>query len=213
MTHTHQPFSRSSPAVVASSTTAFARQRLLVPRPSCGSELWRSATGDAFEALDVVDELQAETLAIANNTLRELQVDPVDDLEASVVNSWTPLRELLVGMSLLQEQTVAATDTVLSFGERLSAEIIARIWTRAGVDAFCVDARECLLTDDAHGSANVLFNESKAKLLEQSKRWKPDALPVIKGSIGCTQKGRTTTLGRNGADYTATLVGAVLSAD
>uniref|UniRef100_M4C6I9 Uncharacterized protein n=1 Tax=Hyaloperonospora arabidopsidis (strain Emoy2) TaxID=559515 RepID=M4C6I9_HYAAE len=172
-----------------------------------------AATGDAPEALEVVDKLQAETLVIAKDTVRELQIELVDDLEALVVNSWTPLRELLVGMSLLQEQTAAATDTVLSFGEQLSAEIIARILTGAGVDAFCVDAREWLLTDDFHGSANVLFNESKVKLLEQSTLWRPDSLPVITGSIGCTQKGRTTTLGRNGADYTSTLVGALLSAD
>ena len=172
-----------------------------------------AATGDAPEALEVVDKLQAETLVIAKDTVRELQIELVDDLEALVVNSWTPLRELLVGMSLLQEQTAAATDTVLSSGEQLSAEIIARILTGAGVDAFCVDAREWLLTDDFHGSANVLFNESKVKLLEQSTLRRSDSLPVITGSIGCTQKGRTTTLGRNGADYTSTLVDALLSAD
>ncbi|CAI5743077.1 unnamed protein product [Hyaloperonospora brassicae] len=172
-----------------------------------------AAAGDASSALNVVDKLQAETLSIATATLRELHVKPVDDMEALIVGLWTPLRELLVGMSLLQEQTAPATDAVLAFGEQLTAALVARLLTQAGIDALYVDARDWLLTDETHGSANVLFDESRTKLRQQRTGWSPEVVPVITGSIGCTRNGRTTTLGRNGADYTATLVGAMLRAD
>lgn len=123
------------------------------------------------------------------------------------------LRELLFGICLLQEQTAAATDTVLSFGERISATIVAKLLTKAGVEAFYLDAREWLTTDDTHGCAKVFFDESKEKLQQLAAQWKPNTLPVITGFIARTRSGRTTTLGRNGSDYTATLVGSSLGAD
>ncbi|KAI9987954.1 hypothetical protein PInf_024214 [Phytophthora infestans] len=165
-----------------------------------------AAKGDADSALTVVDKIQAQTLVNAHDTQKELEVADIEDMTE-------PLRELLYGICLLQEQTAAATDTVLSFGERISANIVAKLLTKAGVEAFFLDARDWLTTDDTHGCAKVLFDESKEKLQHLSEHWKPNTLPVITGFIGSTRSGRTTTLGRNGSDYTATLVGSSLGAD
>ncbi|ETI30801.1 hypothetical protein F443_22124 [Phytophthora nicotianae P1569] len=172
-----------------------------------------AAKGDADSALKVVDKIQAQTLINAHDTQKELEVEDIEDMSEVIVNHFKPLRELLYGICLLQEQTTAATDTVLSFGERISANIVAKLLTKAGVEAFFLDARDWLTTDDTHGCAKVFFDESKTKLQELSKHWKPNTLPVITGFIGSTRSGRTTTLGRNGSDYTATLVGSSLGAD
>ncbi|GMF14247.1 unnamed protein product [Phytophthora lilii] len=172
-----------------------------------------AAKGDGDSALKVVDKLQALTLTNAHDTQKELQVEQVEDMTDMIVDFFKPLRELLFGICLLQEQTAAATDTVLSFGERISATIVAKLLTKAGVEAFFLDARDWLTTDDTHGCAKVYFDESKEKLQKLAKQWKPNTLPVITGFIAHTRSGRTTTLGRNGSDYTATLVGASLGAD
>ncbi|OWZ22437.1 Bifunctional aspartokinase [Phytophthora megakarya] len=172
-----------------------------------------AANGDADGALKVVDKLQALTLSNAHDTQKELEVESVEDMTELIVDHFKPLRELLFGICLLQEQTAAATDTVLSFGERISATIVAKLLTKAGVEAFFLDARDWLTTDDTHGCAKVFFDESKEKLQELAKQWKPNTLPVITGFIARSRSGRTSTLGRNGSDYTATLVGSSLGAD
>ncbi|POM69046.1 Bifunctional aspartokinase/homoserine dehydrogenase, partial [Phytophthora palmivora] len=172
-----------------------------------------AAKGDADEALKVVDKLQGLTLTNAHETQKELEVESVEDMTELIIEHFKPLRELLFGICLLQEKTAAATDTVLSFGERISATIVAKLLTKAGVEAFFLDARDWLTTDEKYGCAKVYFDESKEKLQELAKQWKPNTLPVITGFIARTRSGRTTTLGRNGSDYTATLVGSSLGAD
>ena len=172
-----------------------------------------AAKGDADNALKVVDMLQELTLTNAHDTQKELKMEQLENMTDVVVDHFKPLRELLFGISLLEEQTTAATDTVLSYGERISADIVAKLLTKAGVEAFCLDARKWLTTDDTYGCAKVFFDESKEKLQELAKQWKPNTVPVITGFIARTRRGRTTTLGRNGSDYTATLVGASLNAD
>ncbi|KAI9913875.1 hypothetical protein PsorP6_005208 [Peronosclerospora sorghi] len=169
--------------------------------------------GDDKNALNIVDKLKDLTLRNAHETQRELQCDRIEDMSDMISEHFKPLRELLYGISLLQEHTPAATDTVLSFGERICATIVAKLLTKAGVPSFPLDARDWLTTDDTYGCAKVFFDESRDKLQHLSKQWEASTLPVITGFIARSQSGRTTTLGRNGSDYTATLVGASLGAD
>ena len=82
--------------------------------------------------------------------------------------------------------------------------------TARGFDSEYVDARGWLVTDDSFGNANVLWPESVQALAERN-RW-GHAISVHTGFIGRTVDGRTTTLGRNGSDYTATLLGRGLAA-
>lgn len=87
-----------------------------------------------------------------------------------------------------------------------------RLLSKAGVEAFFLDSRDWMTTDATYGCAKVSFEESKQKLLTLAADWN-GRLPVITGFIGKAPNGRTTTLGRNGSDYTATIVGASLQAD
>jgi aspartate kinase len=104
-------------------------------------------------------------------------------------------------------------DELVSFGERLSASLLARVLAAAGVVARAVDARRCIVTDRAFGRAAPDPTETERRtraalepLLQAA------AVPVLGGFIAATPDGTTTTLGRGGSDYTAALVGAALGA-
>jgi aspartokinase/homoserine dehydrogenase 1 len=77
-----------------------------------------------------------------------------------------------------------------------------------------VDAREFVLTDDHFTHASVIFEKTNAAIRRYFKhlyrKGKGSTIPVVTGFIGSTEDGRTTTLGRNGSDYSAAIVGAAL---
>ena len=125
------------------------------------------------------------------------------------------LRDALHGIRLLGHCPPRALDVTASFGERLSALIIAAYLDRLRPARF-VDSRSFVITDDHFTEANVLFRETNratrrtfAPLLRAGGR---RVIPVVTGFIGSTTDGRTTTIGRNGSDYTAAIVGAAVGA-
>ncbi len=125
------------------------------------------------------------------------------------------LRNILHGISLLRDCPPRALDIVGSFGERLSAIIIASYF-RKKHPACSIDARDLIVTDDQFTHASVLFDETNLKTKAYFKKFfsrgNPKAIPIITGFIAATEDGRTTTIGRNGSDYTAAIIGAALDA-
>jgi aspartokinase/homoserine dehydrogenase 1 len=121
------------------------------------------------------------------------------------------LEEILHGVELVRECSPRTMDFVMSFGERLSCRLITAYMVRHGMDATLVDARELIRTDDHFGSAAVDFRATYALIRERLPR--VDGIAVIPGFIGATETGVTTTLGRNGSDYTGSLIGAGAGAE
>ena len=124
------------------------------------------------------------------------------------------LRSTLQGIHLLRHCPARALDMTASFGERLSALIVAAHLDRKNPSAF-VDARDFLVTDDQFTHANVQFPATNrrtrayfSRLFKRSKQ----ILPVVTGFIGATADGQTTTIGRNGSDYSAAIVGGAIGA-
>lgn len=117
----------------------------------------------------------------------------------------------LINSQLAQFQAVR--DAVLAFGEILSSLLLANVLKELGVKAIQIDARECITTDDEHGSASPLLDETiaatRASLLPCLKT---ETVPVLGGFIASNKKRQTTTLGRGGSDYTAAIIGAALNA-
>jgi aspartate kinase len=113
------------------------------------------------------------------------------------------LTEIIRGLAILGELTPRSIDAISSFGERLSSQIVA-----AALNAAHLDSRTVIITDDRHTAAAPLFTETNARL--QAHSWAP--LTVMGGFIGATLQGVTSTLGRGGSDYTASIVGAAVSA-
>jgi len=107
----------------------------------------------------------------------------------------------------------ALGDEIASYGERLSAALLTAVLLAVDVPARYVDARHCLITDDAHGRATPLVPDTEQRTrAELAPLLDRRLIPVLGGYIGATREGVTTTLGRGGSDYSAALVGAALSA-
>jgi aspartate kinase len=104
-------------------------------------------------------------------------------------------------------------DAVVSYGERLSAAMLAAVLVENKALSRDVDARRCIITDDDYGCAAPLMTETFRNSREQLEPLiQSSSIPVLGGFIGSTLAGETTTLGRGGSDYTAALIGAALNA-
>ncbi|HJN99156.1 MAG TPA: bifunctional aspartate kinase/homoserine dehydrogenase I [Candidatus Marinimicrobia bacterium] len=119
--------------------------------------------------------------------------------------------ELGVTLSTITNQkkcTPQLKDAALSVGERLSANIITEACIEKGINAAYLDARKVILTDDHFGSAFVHYQKSYNNIRNE---WKDESKTrIITGFIGATESGETTTFGRSGSDYTASIFGAAL---
>jgi len=127
------------------------------------------------------------------------------------------LREVLHGIALLRHAPPRAVDMTASFGEQLSALVISA-YLQSFRPAPFADARAFIVTDDHFTTANVDFAATNRKTrgwfkrASRRARGAPEAIPVVTGFIGATPEGVTTTIGRNGSDYTAAIVGAAIHA-
>jgi aspartokinase/homoserine dehydrogenase 1 len=124
------------------------------------------------------------------------------------------LHSTLQGIHLLRHCPLRALDMTASFGERLSAVIVAAYIDQQHPAAF-VDARDLVVTDNQFTHAGVIFRKTNrrtraymTRLLRRSRR----VIPIVTGFIGATEDGQTTTIGRNGSDYSAAIVGAAVGA-
>ena len=121
------------------------------------------------------------------------------------------LEEILHGVELIRECSARTMDLVMSFGERLSCVLASAYMNAKGMGATLLDARELIITDEHFGAASVDFPRSYSLILDRLAR--VPGIAGIPGFIGATPKGVTTTLGRNGSDYTASIIGAGAEAD
>ena len=120
------------------------------------------------------------------------------------------LSNVLLGLSLVRDISQKTVDFILSFGELLSANLVTAALLPNFPNVECIDAREIIKTDDNFGNATVLQSESFALIRRRLLDNKP--LAIVTGFIGSTLEGDTTTLGRGGSDYTASLIAAALDA-
>src|SRR3954471_12333670 len=135
-------------------------------------------------------------------------------VRASVDALLGELSSTLQGIHLLRHCPLRALDMTASFGERLSSVIVAASLGRTH-QAVAVDARDLLVTDDQFTHANVLFRKTNRRTrsyFSKLFRAAPGVLPIVTGFIGATDDGQTTTIGRNGSDYSAAIVGAAVGA-
>src|SRR5262249_61541818 len=110
------------------------------------------------------------------------------------------LQSTLQGIQLVRHCPLRALDMTASFGERLSATIVAAYLDQT-VPSILVDSRDIVVTDDQFTHAAVMFrktNRRTSACFKRLQRDAPRAIPVVTGFIGATEDGQTTTIGRNG---------------
>lgn len=121
------------------------------------------------------------------------------------------LDDVLNGVYLTRELTERTFDFIKGFGERFSAYIISQYFASEGMNVAYLDARKIIKTDANFGSARVLVDETFSEITNLFNA--DDAVQIVTGFIASTQNGTSSTLGRGGSDYTASLIGAALKAD
>ena len=121
------------------------------------------------------------------------------------------LDDLLHGVFLLRERSARSLDLVFSFGERLSAYLISQYLNERGLNAEFLDARRIIVTDQDFNQAKVDFETTNRKITQHFREH--SNLQVVTGFIAATPDEETTTLGRGGSDYTASIIGAALNAE
>lgn len=124
------------------------------------------------------------------------------------------LESLYHGVSLLRELSPRSLDAIASFGEVLSCIQIAAILNAQAIPARFLDARGLIRTNADFGEAAVDFGITNENIRRELQPL-VDAriVPVVTGFIASTEDGITTTLGRSGSDYTASIVGAAMGCE
>src|SRR5229473_292016 len=191
------------PVVVVSAMARVTDQLLQMARAA--------GAGDRKTALTLARELRERHY----NTAGELLGTALfTQFHSDLGTEFEELEELLRGISAVGELTPRTTDHVASFGEVLSSKLVAAALSAHGVEATLVDSRECIVTDDAFTRAVPLFEDTNARLCKAVQPLlEHGRVPVMGGFIGSTRVGITTTIGRGGGDFSASIIGAGLGAD
>ena len=169
-----------------------------------------SASGDGKTTLGIVADLKTRHMSEARRLVKHSDGREVFSL---VEKHFDELKKLLEGLAVLGEVPPRGLDKILAYGELLSSALLTDALFERGIPARLFDARELIKTDDRYGSASPLF-EVTDKRIRQAIQPALDngVVPVVQGFIGSSRDGATTTLGFEGSDYTATILGAALDA-
>jgi aspartate kinase len=136
----------------------------------------------------------------ARSAVLELLSQEFDDLE-----------RIISALSVLREVSPRWADTIAATGEILSSRLVAAALDAAGLPAEWVDARRVVVTNGDHQAAAPLFPETTSALMAGvDPILATRQIPVLGGFVGATREGVTTTLGRGGSDYSASIVGSCL---
>jgi aspartate kinase len=103
-------------------------------------------------------------------------------------------------------------DRLVSYGELISTKIVSAFLNESGIENVWLDMRGLLITDSNYREANVRMDESQNRL-EKAADFNKNRIYIGQGFIGANIKGDPTTLGREGSDYTAAVVGNLLNAE
>jgi len=152
--------------------------------------------------------LAAARKAVENKVIRE-------NVEQEIRATVDELEKVLTGIIYLGELTPKSKDYVLSFGERLSTPIVWATLRDLGLNAQHYTGKDVgIVTDSNFGEASPLINVTKHQVKEKIEPLlEKGIVPAVTGYIAANQDGETTTLGRGGSDYTATIIGAALDVD
>ncbi len=105
-----------------------------------------------------------------------------------------------------------AYDWVLSFGEIMSAKSLTHLLQAKGIKTCFIDARKIIHTELVLDEFEINVEKSRSKTQEVFQELSSNVTPIVTGFIATSEKGRTVTLGRNGSNYSATLIASFIQA-
>lgn len=164
------------------------------------------------------DELGAtQKLASIKDFHNKLVHDLFEDkapILAKTAAWYREIERIVHGILLLEEFPARTYDRIVAYGELLSTTIVEGYMQTLGAPCKWLDARTVVKTDAIYQQANVIWSLTKQHIQEQVKPIVLDGQVLItQGFIGSTPEGKTTTLGREGSDYSAAIFAHCLEAD
>jgi len=170
----------------------------------------KAAAGNIEDAHREIEELETFHRREMVDLLPVEQHAKLDDvLELQFVELEATLGEV----ATTGEVTPRLWDDISSHGERLSSFLLTMAFNALGIPSVHLDARQVLVTDGRHAQALPLYGRTYARFREKAVPLLRDAVVVMGGFIGATSDGITTTLGRGGSDFSASIAGAGIGAE
>ncbi|WP_088324389.1 bifunctional aspartate kinase/homoserine dehydrogenase I [Polaribacter tangerinus] len=171
-----------------------------------------SARGNTTNILENILEVAAKKKDYKElfSQLKEYQKLPDNSVDFS--GEFTTLKTIFGGVFLLGDYSKKVKDEVLAQGELMAVKLIASLLQKKGISATATDARKLIFTDNNFGNAQPIQSLSLENVTTHFKN-NSSSLQIVTGFISSNKKGDTTTLGRNGSNYTAALLANYLDAD
>ena len=170
-----------------------------------------SARGNTTDELEALLE-KASRGEDYTADFQQLKEEQQYDSQVSFEPEFQLLEKLLEGVSLLKDYSPKTKDLVLAQGELMSAKLVAALLKRKGLESTFVDSREIFKTDAVVGNAQIINSVSEKLTRDRFATIPSNHVVVVTGFIASTEKGDTTTLGRNGSNYSAALLANYLNA-
>lgn len=168
--------------------------------------------GRVEKVKEFVEAFRAKHDTVASDAIADERV--LNVVKSELKERIEELEKALIGICLLGELTARSCDYIVSFGERLAAPILAGTLQSIGIDAVHLTGGDAgIITNKDFGNAQLITGAEATIRARITPLLADNKVPVICGYIGETKEGITTTTGRGGSDYTATLIGAAIDAD
>lgn len=170
-----------------------------------------AAAGDLQSAQNRLDEIAGGHF----KTVDQLTLpEEIESLREALDKRFITIRSTLEEIGESGQVTPRLSDAVSANGELLSSMIVAAAFRADGMNGVWVDVRPMMRTNDDFTRAAVQFDVANPKLKEEFTAALADGgAPVTQGFIGSTSGGVTTTIGRGGSDYSASIIGAAMDAE
>src|SRR5918912_1246285 len=169
--------------------------------------------GDKVSIASFLKNTTESHLSIIDLAVKDVKLK--SEARHAVTTLLEELEDILAGVVLLAEITPKSLDYLMSFGERLSTPIVSFVLRDIGVACQYLTGKEAgILTDSNFGEARPLMDTTKLRVVHKIQPLlKSNIIPLVTGFIGADQNGNTTTIGRGGSDYTATIIASSIDAD
>jgi aspartate kinase len=161
-------------------------------------------TGD-LSYLTLIEQLKREHL----NIIDDLSLSHERNLSVQVDSIFN---HLTTHLSTLVENKFAQYDAVVASGELLSTRIVTAYLQSSVVKAHWVDAREIIKTDEAFTEAKINWELTEYLVRQKVQTSNKEEVLVTQGFIGSTNANETVTLGREGSDFSAAVIGHCIDA-
>jgi aspartate kinase len=168
--------------------------------------------GDAAATRAHLEKFEALHRELIHQLFDAEHAGAAEDFTAEV---FAQLRNACHALSALRSDISAQTaDSLVALGERISAWTLARFLQQRGANAEFVRAEEVIATDSNFGNAAPDMEATRKRCAQVLlPLLEAEVVPIVAGYSGANAQGKTTTLGRGGSDYSATIIGAAGGAD